>query len=67
MVLVDGGALPEHGSVESNDEVGARAAARHLLALGHRDFVVVGIEPPNMPGLFEYSAGPDRDASPRAA
>jgi alanine racemase len=58
MVLVDSGALPEHGSVESNDEVGARNAARHLLALGHRDFVVVGIEPPNMPGLLEYSAGP---------
>jgi DNA-binding LacI/PurR family transcriptional regulator len=58
MVLVDGAALPEHASVESNDEVGARAAARHLLGLGHRDFVVIGIEPPNMPGLFEYSAGP---------
>jgi alanine racemase len=58
MVLVDGDAFPEHGSVESNDEVGARNAARHLLALGHRDFVVVGIEPPNMPGLLEYSAGP---------
>jgi alanine racemase len=58
MVLVDGAALPEHASVESNDEVGARSAARHLLALGHRDFVVIGVEPPNMPGLFEYSAGP---------
>jgi DNA-binding LacI/PurR family transcriptional regulator len=58
MVLVDGAALPEHASVESNDEVGARSAARHLLALGHRDFVVIGIEPPSMPGLFEYSAGP---------
>ena len=58
MVLVDGAALPEHASVESNDEVGARSAARHLLSLGHRDFVVIGVEPPNMPGLFEYSAGP---------
>jgi alanine racemase len=58
MVLVDGAALPEHASVESNDEVGARTAARHLLSLGHRDFVVIGVEPPNMPGLFEYSAGP---------
>jgi alanine racemase len=58
MVLVDGAALPEHASVESNDEVGARSAARHLLALGHRDFVVIAVEPPNMPGLFEYSAGP---------
>ena len=58
MVIVDGGALPEHGLVESNDEVGARSAARHLLSLGHREFVVIGIEPPNVPGLFEYSAGP---------
>jgi len=57
MVIVDGGALPEHGLVESNDEVGARSAARHLLSLGHREFVVIGMEP-NMPGLFEYSAGP---------
>jgi alanine racemase len=65
MVLVDGDAFPEHGSVESNDEVGARAAARHLLALGHREFVVVGIEPPNMPGLFEYSAGPTETVASR--
>ena len=57
MVIVDGGALPEHGLVESNDEVGARSAARHLLGLGHREFVVIGMEP-NMPGLFEDSAGP---------
>src|ERR1035437_6442374 len=27
MVIVDGGALPEHGLVQSNDEVGARSAA----------------------------------------
>jgi DNA-binding LacI/PurR family transcriptional regulator len=65
MVLVDGGALPEHGLVESNDEVGARAAARHLLSLGHRDFVVVGVEPPNMPGLLEYSAGPTETIASR--
>lgn len=57
MVIVDGGALPEHGLVESNDEVGARSAARHLLSLGHREFVVIGMEP-NAPGRFEYSAGP---------
>jgi alanine racemase len=65
MVLVDGAALPEHASVDSNDEVGARSAARHLLALGHRDFVIVGIEPPNMPGLFEYSAGPTESVASR--
>jgi alanine racemase len=65
MVLVDGDAFPEHGSVESNDEVGARAAARHLLSLGHRDFVVVGVEPPNMPGLFEFSPGPTETVTSR--
>ncbi len=63
MVLVDGAALPEHGSVESNDEVGARSAARHLLSLGHRDFVVIGIEPPNVSGKFEYSSGPSESVT----
>ena len=65
MVLVDGAALPEHASVDSNDEVGARSAARHLLALGHCEFVIVGIEPPNMPGLLEYSAGPTESVASR--
>ena len=65
MVLIDGAALPEHASVDSNDEVGARAAARHLLALGHREFIVVGVEPPSMPGLFEYSAGPTESIASR--
>jgi len=65
MVLVDGGALPEHGLVESNDEVGARAAARYLAGLGHRDFIVVGVEPPNMPGLMEYSTGPTETVASR--
>jgi DNA-binding LacI/PurR family transcriptional regulator len=58
MVLVDGAALPEHASVDSNDEVGARAAARHLLGLGHREFIVIGVEPSSTPGLIEDSAGP---------
>jgi alanine racemase len=65
MVLVDGDAFPEHGSVESNDEVGARSAARHLLGLGHREFVIVGVEPPNMPGLFEYSSAPTETVATR--
>jgi alanine racemase len=65
MVLVDGDAFPEHGSVESNDEVGARAAARHLLSLGHRRFAVIGVEPPNMPGLLEYSVGPTETVAGR--
>jgi DNA-binding LacI/PurR family transcriptional regulator len=65
MVLVDGDAFPEHGLIESNDEVGARSAARHLLALGHREFVVVGVEPPNMPGLLEHSPGPTETVASR--
>jgi DNA-binding LacI/PurR family transcriptional regulator len=65
MVLVDGGALPEHGSVESNDEVGARSAARHVVGLGHREIVVVGMEPPNMPGLLEYSLAPTETVASR--
>jgi alanine racemase len=46
IVLVDSTALPDHPSVEIDDEGGARAAAEHLLALGHRDFLVIGVEPP---------------------
>jgi alanine racemase len=65
MVLVDSGALPEHGSVESNDEVGARAAARHLLSLGHRQFAVIGVEPPDTPELPEYSPGPTETIASR--
>ena len=65
MVLVDGGALPEHGSVESNDEIGARQAARHLLSLGHREFVIVGVEPPDMPGHVQFSAGPTETVASR--
>jgi DNA-binding LacI/PurR family transcriptional regulator len=46
IVLVDSSALPDHPSVEIDDEGGARAAADHLLGLGHRDFLVIGVEPP---------------------
>jgi alanine racemase len=46
IVLVDSTALPEHGSVEVDDVGGARAAAEHLVGLGHRDVLVVGVEPP---------------------
>jgi alanine racemase len=46
IVFVDSAALAEYASVDVDDFGGARAAAEHLLALGHRDFLVVGVEPP---------------------
>jgi DNA-binding LacI/PurR family transcriptional regulator len=33
--------------------------------LGHREFVVVGIEPPNRPELLEYSPGPTETVASR--
>ncbi len=59
MALIDRVALPEHASVESSDEVGARTAARHLLALGHREFVVIAVAPPNVAGGFDDSVEPN--------
>ncbi len=56
IVLVDSSALPEHGSVEIDDRGGCDAAARHLIDLGHRDVLVLGVEPP-APG------GPDPDGT----
>jgi alanine racemase len=46
IVLVDSSALPELGSVEIDDRGGARAAAEYVIGLGHRDVVVLGVEPP---------------------
>ncbi len=46
IVLVDSTALPDHGSIGVDDVGGARAAAEHILALGHRDVLVLGVEPP---------------------
>jgi alanine racemase len=46
VVLVDAPAWPEHGAVQVDDEGGARAAARHIAELGHREWLIVGVEPP---------------------
>jgi DNA-binding LacI/PurR family transcriptional regulator len=46
MVMVDAPAWPEHGAVSVDDEGGARAAARHLLDLGHLDLLVMSMETP---------------------
>lgn len=46
MVTVDSGPYAGHPSVDVDDEGGARAAAEHLLGLGHLDMLVLGIERP---------------------
>ena len=50
LVLVDSQALPEHGSVEVDDVGGAREAATYLAQLGHREVLVLGVEPPSPGG-----------------
>jgi len=45
MVIVDAAAWEEHGAVGVDDQGGARAAAEHLIALGHRDVLVISIGP----------------------
>jgi DNA-binding LacI/PurR family transcriptional regulator len=44
-VLVDSDGSPNHPAVNVDDEGGARAAARHLLGLGHDRFAIIGLPP----------------------
>jgi alanine racemase len=50
MVLVDSDDLPEHSWVVVDDEAGARAAADHVLELGHRDILIIAVEGPETSG-----------------
>ena len=54
IVLVDSAPFPEHATVDIDDEGGARAAAEHLVGLGHRDYLVVGVEPPTPDALASF-------------
>jgi len=56
IVMVDSTALPDHPSIQIDDAGGARAAAEHLIALGHRDVVIIGMEPP-LPAPAPRTAG----------
>jgi alanine racemase len=47
-VLVDSAAHPDEPGIAVDDEGGAWLAAEHVIGLGHRDILVLGIEPPEM-------------------
>ena len=57
MVLVDAPPWPEHGAIEIDDFAGAMAAARHVLELGHRQILVVTMEPSAAQGHDESVMG----------
>jgi alanine racemase len=61
IVLVDSAAFPEHGSITVDDEAGAFAAAEHLLDLGHREFLILAVEPPHL-GIGDDLASPTLDS-----
>jgi len=57
VVLVDAPAWPEHGAIEIDDFSGAMAAARHVLELGHRQILVITMEPSAAQGSDESVMG----------
>jgi DNA-binding LacI/PurR family transcriptional regulator len=63
IVFVDTSGRTDDASIGVDDEAGAQAAAAHLVGLGHREFVVIAMEPP-MP--FEEAA-PDSVIARRLA
>jgi DNA-binding LacI/PurR family transcriptional regulator len=54
IVMVDSGSFPEHASVDVDDERGAYLAADHLASLGHRSYLVVGVEPPTPGAVSDF-------------
>lgn len=50
VVIVDAPAAANQPAVEADDEEGACLAARHLAALGHRELLVLSVEPPSTGG-----------------
>ncbi len=60
IVLVDSTALAEHSSIGIDDEAAARSAAQHLLELGHRDFLVIGVQPPQPSTQMDPEGVPGR-------
>jgi DNA-binding LacI/PurR family transcriptional regulator len=46
-VLVDSTPFASQGVVDIDDEQAATVAAEHLVELGHREIVVIGVEPPH--------------------
>jgi DNA-binding LacI/PurR family transcriptional regulator len=61
IVLVDSAAFPEHGSITVDDETGASAAASHLLDLGHTEFLILAVQPPQL-GTKDTLASPTLDS-----
>ncbi len=47
IVMVDSVAFPGHASVDIDDQLGARSAAEHVLELGHKDILIIAVEPPD--------------------
>jgi DNA-binding LacI/PurR family transcriptional regulator len=50
LVVVDSAETDDEPSISVDDEGGARTAARHLLDLGHRRFLILSVEPPARSG-----------------